>query len=274
MKLIATCLAATAAVAAASANGNSKTTTTSTATAKKKLSFQMMIVCEKDHYKECEKEIERFEGIEITNYMIYTPNMFAAKLSNQEEDPHSVMERVKDLPHVADVEEDHVITIHKKPIDTDKKVSKEDLEFENERISNKKGLFSNILKDAKISRGDNDNDTESRGRKLRDMSHLNRNQHQHKDLKEGFERKARTTVRRELQAGTLPANEQTIPYGIYQVNAVNFWAQHGKGSGSKVCVLNTGVINLHEDFDSSKLNGSGGTQSLPYDWVGDWMLVF
>lgn len=69
-------------------------------------------------------------------------------------------------------------------------------------------------------------------------------------------------VHRDLQSSS-----QSTPYGIDMVNAPSVWEQFGaRGSGVKVCVLDTGLAAGHSDLTSSKLSGYSGNEAVtPWD---------
>jgi subtilisin family serine protease len=51
--------------------------------------------------------------------------------------------------------------------------------------------------------------------------------------------------------------QQETPYGIDMVKAPEFWSAYGKqGEGVTVCVIDTGLLSLHEDIKDGDLNGS------------------
>eukprot|EP00339_Tiarina_fusa_P000674 CAMPEP_0117047798 /NCGR_PEP_ID=MMETSP0472-20121206/33016_1 /TAXON_ID=693140 ORGANISM="Tiarina fusus, Strain LIS" /NCGR_SAMPLE_ID=MMETSP0472 /ASSEMBLY_ACC=CAM_ASM_000603 /LENGTH=925 /DNA_ID=CAMNT_0004760603 /DNA_START=80 /DNA_END=2857 /DNA_ORIENTATION=- len=65
--------------------------------------------------------------------------------------------------------------------------------------------------------------------------------------------------------------QQTIPYGVELVGALDFWSRYQKqGESVKVCVVDTGLDNSHRDIDSSRTSGSNdGDLVRPWSQDGD-----
>jgi hypothetical protein len=59
---------------------------------------------------------------------------------------------------------------------------------------------------------------------------------------------------------------ESIPYGISMVQADQVWDQGVTGSGVKVCVIDTGIDQDHEDFVTDRLTG---LTSSSYPWNSD-----
>jgi len=66
-------------------------------------------------------------------------------------------------------------------------------------------------------------------------------------------------------------NSQSVPYGIDMVKARDVWEKYNvRGAGVKVCVLDTGILGSHEDFDASNLSGYSGREAVtPWDRDGN-----
>ena len=60
---------------------------------------------------------------------------------------------------------------------------------------------------------------------------------------------------------------QTVPYGVSLIGADTFWtAKSNTGSGAKVCIIDTGIRDDHEDFSGSTISGSSSrTVVTPYN---------
>ncbi len=55
-----------------------------------------------------------------------------------------------------------------------------------------------------------------------------------------------------------PKGGQVIPKGVKMVQAPKVWKAGYKGAGVKVCVIDTGIDPLHEDFVMENLSGFEG----------------
>ncbi|CAJ1967801.1 unnamed protein product [Cylindrotheca closterium] len=66
-------------------------------------------------------------------------------------------------------------------------------------------------------------------------------------------------------------NRQDVPYGIEMVKAQQAWEKFNtKGAGVKVCVVDTGILGSHEDFNTNKLSGYSGREAVtPWDRDGN-----
>mmetsp|Transcript_49355 Transcript_49355/g.119700 ORF Transcript_49355/g.119700 Transcript_49355/m.119700 type:complete len:891 (+) Transcript_49355:617-3289(+) len=61
---------------------------------------------------------------------------------------------------------------------------------------------------------------------------------------------------------------QSVPYGVSLIDADSFWtAKNNKGSGAKVCIIDTGIRDDHEDFAGSTISGSSNSRTVvtPYN---------
>ena len=232
--------------------------------------FHILIVCQKDHEDECKNEIESVEGVRIVNHMIYTPNMFVMEVcdddDNEPVDEEAKMAELQALPHVKEVEEDRIINFHHQdPTATHTKVDKleqmlqQDPDVLDSATDFNHHTLSTKFKEAfRTQRGADDIGNSSRRRGLRHVNSKNKKNHQKQKLEEQPQERKRM----------LSHLGQEIPYGIYQTNAPQMWEEYGtKGAGVKVCVLDSGVSNTHEDFDPTRLSGTGGTTVLPNNWV-------
>mmetsp|Transcript_39746 Transcript_39746/g.95996 ORF Transcript_39746/g.95996 Transcript_39746/m.95996 type:complete len:600 (-) Transcript_39746:124-1923(-) len=66
-------------------------------------------------------------------------------------------------------------------------------------------------------------------------------------------------------------NRQDVPYGIEMVKAQQAWEKFNtKGAGVKVCVMDTGILGSHEDFNTNNLSGYSGREAVtPWDRDGN-----
>ncbi|KAL3938539.1 MAG: hypothetical protein SGBAC_006574 [Bacillariaceae sp.] len=66
-------------------------------------------------------------------------------------------------------------------------------------------------------------------------------------------------------------NRQEVPYGIEMVKAQQAWEKFNtRGAGVKVCVLDTGILGSHEDFNTNNLSGYSGREAVtPWDRDGN-----
>lgn len=60
---------------------------------------------------------------------------------------------------------------------------------------------------------------------------------------------------------------QQVPYGVSLIDADTFWtSKNNKGAGAKVCIIDTGIMDNHEDFAGSSISGSNSnTVATPYN---------
>ena len=60
---------------------------------------------------------------------------------------------------------------------------------------------------------------------------------------------------------------QLVPYGVSLIGADTFWTtKNNKGSGAKVCIIDTGIRDDHENFSGSTISGSSSrTVVTPYN---------
>lgn len=238
--------------------------------------FRILIVCQKDHEDECKNEIESVEDVHIVNHMIYTPNMFVMEVwddDNEAVDEDSIMADLQALPHVKEVEEDIILRFNDQYDTTntfhvvEEKLEQLSLKQNTDVLDkftaiNHHELTKKFKEAYHKQRGGGDDDDggdDNRRRGLRrDSSSSNASKNQKKKKQQQEERQQRV----------LSHLGQEIPYGIYQTNAPEMWEEYDtKGAGVKVCVIDSGVSNTHEDLDSTKLSGTGGTTSLPKEWV-------
>lgn len=61
---------------------------------------------------------------------------------------------------------------------------------------------------------------------------------------------------------------QSVPYGVSLIDADAFWtAKNDKGAGAKVCIIDTGIRDDHEEFVGSSISGSSNSNAVvtPYN---------
>ena len=67
--------------------------------------------------------------------------------------------------------------------------------------------------------------------------------------------------------------QQVMPYGIGATQAPVIWDKANKGAGVKVCVMDSGMYGVHEDFDFSRFDGetvnAQNDASYPWNLDGD-----
>lgn len=68
----------------------------------------------------------------------------------------------------------------------------------------------------------------------------------------------------------LALDSQEIGYGVDMVRATEVWSRYeARGEGVKVCVMDTGVVAKHPDFEASHLVGWNDTADFVVPWYED-----